>query len=148
MAMYLPQSPLGYPAYAGIDRPVGMNRVSCFGLPRIRGDRPSAIVDFSHLGPATPHTRGSTQQCWMGESNTLGYPAYAGIDPCPLGRRRRGLRLPRIRGDRPCGLFDGCTVQRATPHTRGSTPGGIPATGIPTGYPAYAGIDPCTPMVR
>ncbi len=52
---------------------------------------------------ATPHTRGSTAMIELADAVDAGYPAYAGIDPMRLMDRGLGLRLPRIRGDRPKG---------------------------------------------
>ena len=53
---------LGYPAYAGIDLRYVATNEALWGLPRIRGDRPSVLPSQPGPGEATPHTRGSTQQ--------------------------------------------------------------------------------------
>ncbi len=71
----------GYPAYAGIDRNMGLEDIEPMRLPRIRGDRPHHQTPLSKPVMATPHTRGST---------TKGIPDIDSLDG-----------LPRIRGDRP-----------------------------------------------
>ncbi len=50
----------GYPAYAGIDRPLAVSIRPLVRLPRIRGDRPPEIAWTETKTVATPHTRGST----------------------------------------------------------------------------------------
>ena len=90
---------------------------------------------------ATPHTRGSTAVYRSACVIEQGYPAYAGIDPWTLSTVPEKKRLPRIRGDRPISLSLMPAVDRATPHTRGSTPLDGPVAVNVRGYPAYAGID-------
>ncbi len=91
----------GYPAYAGIDP----SKLQCHDyhlwLPRIRGDRPSAVMCPRYTITATPHTRGSTGPTADIPAVSGGYPAYAGIDPLVSEGGVAGDRLPRIRGDRP-----------------------------------------------
>ncbi len=50
-------------------------------LPRMRGDRPSPLLELPTKSWATPHARGSTFDSEAGESVSMGYPACAGIDP-------------------------------------------------------------------
>ena len=52
------------------------------------------------------------------------------------------LGLPRIRGERPFYTLKMVKEDRATPHTRGSTPKKVTFCRGVMGYPAYAGIDP------
>ena len=132
----------GYPAYAGIDPLSPLSTASSTRLPRIRGDRPSSTPPAKTAAAATPHTRGSTWTLTFRKDQVDGYPAYAGIDPLDLTVFYFFPRLPRIRGDRPISLSLMPAVDRATPHTRGSTPRQRPRQCPPKGYPAYAGIDP------
>jgi len=91
----------GYPAYAGIDPRLAPSTVTDIWLPRIRGDRPHLYCLLYVCCGATPHTRGSTLLELSGDRLAIGYPAYAGIDPCPVYHRATLAGLPRIRGDRP-----------------------------------------------
>ncbi len=132
----------GYPACAGIDPRMPAGRIQRAGLPRMRGDRPpspsgSPVIavatphargSTSHefapattLAAATPHARGSTRLRAFGAQGRSGYPACAGIDLGLVHRQRINLRLPRMRGDRPC--FEPLMPRnnQATPHARGST---------------------------
>ncbi|KXS38167.1 MAG: hypothetical protein AWU55_1645 [Halomonadaceae bacterium T82-2] len=133
---------LGFPAPAGIDppsRPGGFRRR---GLPRTRGDRPTAHLARQDHGMASPHPRGSTPAlrcsvCWR-----LGFPAPAGIDPARSRPGRGPRRLPRTRGDRPDLCIDVGLAGKASPHPRGSTPAGRCRPRGRSGFPAPAGIDP------
>ena len=111
-------------------------------LPRIRGDRPYGIEIYYDGEAATPHTRGSTLNCYAPFIISDGYPAYAGIDHKRLEEGNMKMGLPRIRGDRPLKENREELKMLATPHTRGSTL--LPSKGryYVGGYPAYAGIDP------
>ena len=133
---------MGYPAYAGIDLMVGKKLEETKGLPRIRGDRPTAMPNAEAGGWATPHTRGSTLPLWFFASPVYGYPAYAGIDLCRYNLRLLLRWLPRIRGDRPPSVVAIACRVWATPHTRGSTLTQQYSFSSSRGYPAYAGIDP------
>ena len=133
---------LGYPACAGIDlHPAGPD-ISVTRLPRMRGDRPRGRTCSPASRSATPHARGSTRPGPEGRSGPDGYPACAGIDPRRLTSHSRGVRLPRMRGDRPRPERAGRGPQVATPHARGSTCHCSGARLRRCGYPACAGIDP------
>jgi len=128
----------GYPACAGIDPSL---RTSCSrrrGLPRMRGDRPVHVAGYTHGSLATPHARGSTSEV---RKLRAGYPACAGIDPPTYGGRQAGVRLPRMRGDRPIERHVPRRPRQATPHARGSTQLAHGLSASPRGYPACAGID-------
>ncbi len=92
---------LVYPACAGIDLHFFVLGHSLFGLPRMRGDRPSLPRLTRATAAFTPHARGSTRAFEKPEFYCVVYPACAGIDlsltipTCP------GKCLPRMRGDRP-----------------------------------------------
>ena len=113
----------GYPAYAGIDPHPDTLPPRHRRLPRIRGDRPGVNSDCAPWWGATPHTRGSNPEPGTQNREPRGYPAYAGIDPFMLLEIGLRARLPRIRGDRPSPSRTTISLIRATPHTRGSTPG-------------------------
>ncbi len=135
------QSEVGYPAYAGIDRVYIPRETIDEGLPRIRGDRPHSLTYLTIRKQATPHTRGSTIAATKFSGGSHGYPAYAGIDRRLVILMSSVLGLPRIRGDRPIGLERTEFVEKATPHTRGSTHRTRTNRICREGYPAYAGID-------
>ena len=78
------------------------------------------------------------------QANPKGYPAYAGIDPLCRDSSKNWNRLPRIRGDRPLAKEFRNYLDKATPHTRGSTVRYTKRYDNARGYPAYAGIDPIT----
>ena len=131
----------GYPACAGID-PMGVfaNRLPV-GLPRMRGDRPTCKVMRRSSGRATPHARGSTLHSHHWSLPSQGYPACAGIDRITDANIHWTLRLPRMRGDRPCAFSCGVVTNVATPHARGSTSVLLRRMISGLGYPACAGID-------
>jgi len=132
---------VGYPAYAGIDLILDYSAMSCYRLPRIRGDRPCWYNNSDGAGLATPHTRGSTAIVAGVTVLQTGYPAYAGIDLLSHFHDSNNLWLPRIRGDRPWLRRHCFDTGMATPHTRGSTRRLARESDYTAGYPAYAGID-------
>ena len=118
---FSPPCVFGYPACAGIDRPVGQARKKEEWLPRMRGDRPEGHPPAVKPRTATPHARGSTPRRLWPVPQSLGYPACAGIDPCIIFTAGLYRRLPRMRGDRPFAESRCAKVKPATPHARGST---------------------------
>ncbi len=114
----------------------------------MRGDRPRSIQGSASAPWATPHARGSTQLIQGMRRGNHGYPACAGIDPETYLPLIANLGLPRMRGDRPNWHFLHGDVISATPHARGSTFKVYPLTTIREGYPACAGIDPCSKRVQ
>src|SRR5690606_17252764 len=128
------------------------------GLPRMRGDRPSACLPCQTNLGFTPHARGSTA-CQGSQPLRAGvYPACAGIDLSRSWSSLRYLRLPRMRGDRPFDWFEALDPIRFTPHARGSTLILAIEQATALVYPACAGIDlglvpasksaPCLPRMR
>ena len=111
----------GYPACAGIDLQDSDQDARSFGLPRMRGDRPSGHPWSLPCFVATPHARGSTLADAIGASRSAGYPACAGIDPPISYWPIPPHWLPRMRGDRPPSPIMQLTSPLATPHARGST---------------------------
>jgi len=137
-----------YPACAGIDRGGITVLWILLRLPRMRGDRPDVARRLYKEGRFTPHARGSTPTVAMYSSTFFVYPACAGIDPFFFRYLRVCRGLPRMRGDRPDEFFPWKEGYSFTPHARGSTvddrrghgPGGV--------YPACAGIDLCTSVLK
>jgi len=115
------QKVIGFPARAGIDP--GTRRIisGCSGLPRARGDRPLSGHGPRLAQEASPRARGSTQSRPCGRKSIGGFPARAGIDLLPLPLPHPHLRLPRARGDRPCGQTCDSVRFGASPRARGST---------------------------
>ena len=109
----------GYPAYAGIDPTFACIYSRRSWLPRIRGDRPRALDCWHTVVGATPHTRGSTLLYLRPLQPTIGYPAYAGIDPLDEMLGYFIGWLPRIRGDRPVSIHAPERGATAAPQTRG-----------------------------
>ncbi len=91
----------GCPAHAGIDPRLGCTMSPVAGLPRTRGDRPSAARRCRGAGAAAPHTRGSTPARPFRVQHDCGCPAHAGIDPPAPEKTQARTGLPRTRGDRP-----------------------------------------------
>ncbi len=110
-----------YPACAGIDRLAAEERTKMEGLPRMRGDRPTASFCLQCPGKFTPHARGSTSLKKKVDFSWRVYPACAGIDRS-FGVCLMVVRgLPRMRGDRPGLLAHLQGSGEFTPHARGST---------------------------
>ncbi len=70
----------GYPACAGIDLILTRMKDYDGRLPRMRGDRPWAVMALEPHTMATPHARGSTHDQLRLLPDHGGYPACAGID--------------------------------------------------------------------
>ena len=111
----------GFPAHAGMDPGPGRRDPQPAGLPRTRGDGPFQYYTAPVADAASPHTRGWTRPGVPGHVAGDGFPAHAGMDPAPVGRGPRGVRLPRTRGDGPCAGRPRPSRRPASPHTRGWT---------------------------
>ena len=151
----------GFPAHAGMDPRRHRTGRTGRRLPRTRGDGPRA----GHGGPAgheasphtrgwtwiarahmevamaSPHTRGWTVEQHPGGLSVKGFPAHAGMDPQEEVPQRRGLRLPRTRGDGPSSGVGSSARARASPHTRGWTCARKGEAMLDYGFPAHAGMD-------
>ncbi len=90
-------------------------------LPRMRGDRPRSRYTIRQRMSFTPHARGSTAQEVAEEEGMDVYPACAGIDLLLCWNCIDLVRLPRMRGDRPCPKGEIPFPFGFTPHARGST---------------------------
>ena len=74
----------GFPAHAGMDRRQCLPPASPPWLPRTRGDGPEGFAEFTRLYLASPHTRGWTHRRGPRDQREAGFPAHAGMDPCPF----------------------------------------------------------------
>ena len=132
----------GSPAYAGMDLIVATAPSGGSWLPRLRGDGPAAAESSAAFTPAPPPTRGWTPVRQAEILHRPGSPAYAGMDPHPLGEDTIIARLPRLRGDGPCRVESAARRPPAPPPTRGWTPCPMRRRCARNGSPAYAGMDP------
>ncbi len=130
-----------YPACAGIDPKILAEKGLLFCLPRMRGDRPSALEIVWSPSSFTPHARGSTLRRNYAQQLRDVYPACAGIDHRMQNEMPELAGLPRMRGDRPHFTTSRYSTVGFTPHARGSTHGRILRSSCGRVYPACAGID-------
>ena len=112
------------------------------GLPRTRGDGPSSRRTTASASRASPHTRGWTAHPADHQIPAGGFPAHAGMDPCPVRHPEAGGGLPRTRGDGPRPVVADRQLYAASPHTRGWTHAGGAVRPADGGFPAHAGMDP------
>ena len=131
----------GFPAHAGMDPPRRSRPWACRGLPRPRGDGPLPRVVLQRPPRASPPTRGWTRPAGRRRIGQLGFPAHAGMDPCPSTRPAARRGLPRPRGDGPPTATSPSTPIVASPPTRGWTPGLCAHPPDWRGFPAHAGMD-------
>ena len=131
----------GFPAHAGMDPRRAHRRAGRRGFPRTRGDGPDGGVKNDHLVVVSPHTRGWTPECAHRHWAASGFPAHAGMDPWPIGRRRVRARFPRTRGDGPGTVAARIRRTAVSPHTRGWTLPFTDQSATATGFPAHAGMD-------
>ena len=134
----------GFPAHAGMDPGLRRGRSAWYRLPRTRGDGPRKPPGCVGRTWASPHTRGWTPRQPAGAKPGTGFPAHAGMDPAPAPAPRRPGRLPRTRGDGPRAERAGRALALASPHTRGWTRAGERHDVAADGFPAHAGMDPCS----
>ena len=136
--------PDGFPAHAGMDP-----ARSCCGtrrsrFPRTRGDGPPSSTDCGQKYGVSPHTRGRTPAPPPAPPPAKGFPAHAGTDPRIRCRRSLAYRFPRTRGDGPVPEAMGEAEDAVSPHTRGWTPHVAEEQPDHHGFPAHAGMDPCS----
>ena len=135
------------------------------GFPAHAGMDPAAAVRRLDVGRIPPHTRGWTRDSDRRGDDGTGFPAHAGMDPAisPPPRPDHGgfpahagmdpdiilsaahsYRIPRTRGDGPVArqVLTGATPD--SPHTRGWTPRRGLQRRREGGFPAHAGMDPCS----
>ena len=160
----------GFPAHAGMDRSSGSSRSAWRRFPRPRGDGPCPTRTTGISSTVSPPTRGWTVSQLEAIKLLFGFPAHAGMDPIQAALNPPEGGFPRPRGDGP--LVDGKWDEQelVSPPTRGWTsepnttlaePNGLPSDVVspPTrgwtvearlfqlyqsGFPAHAGMDPCS----
>ena len=134
----------GFPAHAGMDPHRARNMSFWTGFPRTRGDGPRRRAPGHDSKMVSPHTRGWTLRVASVSESRSGFPAHAGMDPTAACSTPPAIRFPRTRGDGPAPPCAACSVERVSPHTRGWTLGPwIRCSGL-LGFPAHAGMDPCS----
>ena len=132
----------GFPALAGMDPRRHAPPSVCQGLPRARGDGPSAAACTTVGVSASPRSRGWTRWIVPITIGLVGFPALAGMDrarDAPRGGRRG---LPRARGDGPRQGRRRLPPAPASPRSRGWTRRSDGGAGGLSGFPALAGMDP------
>ena len=159
---------LGFPALAGMDPGSGRGGLLMTRLPRARGDGPASGSDAPEREVASPRSRGWTHASLRAADAAPGFPALAGMDPSAPRTRRCWSRLPRARGDGPSTRRPVIELPAASPRSRGwtrhaldrSAAAAVAWTASPRsrgwtrlaraggrmalGFPALAGMDPCT----
>ena len=137
-----PSPRVGFPAHAGMDPVLHRWRESGRGIPRTRGDGPSATRGGKPGPRDSPHTRGWTPCTGRPCPADAGFPAHAGMDPVPAAASMRHRRIPRTRGDGPWASSRGRRACADSPHTRGWTLASESRLALHVGFPAHAGMDP------
>ena len=94
------------------------------------------------ISTVSPHTRGWTLRAHPRQRPPLGFPAHAGMDPCPGDRDGGRCWFPRTRGDGPWRISTGSGGRAVSPHTRGWTLSDAATPAPAIGFPAHAGMDP------
>ena len=132
----------GFPAHAGMDPRCWITTSRCGRFPRPRGDGPLKKRFEDAREEVSPPTRGWTWYAWTRESEPVGFPAHAGMDPQEPSLGSTARRFPRPRGDGP--YVSGATLaaSEVSPPTRGWTVKLLHCGIAPNGFPAHAGMDP------
>ena len=128
-----------------LDRQRRRPRIARF--PRTRGDGPCSSATRRPTTTVSPHTRGWTQGRKGSAPAHPGFPAHAGMDPKSIPATRAPRRFPRTRGDGPAAASataPAAATPRVSPHTRGWTRIDRRFMWIAWGFPAHAGMDPCS----
>ena len=134
--------PPGFPAPAGMDRPLRSRARRRSRLPRACGDGPRPRATTRRPSSASPRLRGWTRNGFVFSRGCAGFPAPAGMDLIRPFAVRTHRRLPRACGDGPRGWDGDRDFVRASPRLRGWTRP-CPAEIQPAeGFPAPAGMDP------
>ena len=132
----------GFPALAGMDPGLSVDRWPCTGLPRARGDGPGKGQAVKGATVASPRSRGWTRRAGIVDVRDQGFPALAGMDRIRGIGGRGSQWLPRARGDGPTPGGTPYACRTASPRSRGWT--GVAAADDVRGdgFPALAGMDP------
>ena len=131
----------GFPAHAGMDPKSTVRSTPISWFPRPRGDGPCGTRRPKLKARVSPPTRGWTRSEVVAIGAPAGFPAHAGMDPCPPFGGRILKRFPRPRGDGPFLTDRFSDTAEVSPPTRGWTPRQIAAAGGRLGFPAHAGMD-------
>ena len=134
----------GFPAHAGMDHERRMCLPGASRFPRTRGDGPRAFPLKLVQRWVSPHTRGWTRHINQQLMECKGFPAHAGMDPRQRNCQPSARRFPRTRGDGPRQQISMGTSPEVSPHTRGWTRIEERRRVLRAGFPAHAGMDPCT----
>ena len=110
-------------------------------LPRARGDGPGSWDSRKSRRSASPRSRGWTLLVEDALARRRGFPALAGMDPCPDCPSVQQSRLPRARGDGPVLGFVHAITGVASPRSRGWTRQRPERHRRGPGFPALAGMD-------
>ncbi len=136
------------PAPAGIGPPTNAGGSHERGLPRARGDRPSARRTSASSSRSAPRPRGSAlAKRWIGQGLSV-CPAPAGIGRGCFRSARGRTRLPRARGDRPLRSRSKSRSRPSAPRPRGSALADAFSSSSPLVCPAPAGIGPIGKVYR
>ena len=138
----------GFPALAGMDPMENEMSSKDSGLPRARGDGPSASSRAGDRRAASPRSRGWTRGASKSASKSAGFPALAGMDPASRSRVEWSPWLPRARGDGPARRDLVSRHGGASPRSRGWTLATIRVPDVAPGFPALAGMDLGLPPPR
>ena len=138
----------GFPAHAGMDPDRKDDDRLRPGIPRTRGDGPDAEGRRRWLYTDSPHTRGWTPHRRRHPRMHRGFPAHAGMDPCPPRPPAGCAWIPRTRGDGPKRHIRITAVAQDSPHTRGWTHDATARYSAMCGFPAHAGMDPSSSAPR
>ena len=131
----------GFPARAGMDPILLIDRLGRVGIPRTRGDGPLLTLCLPLWYQDSPHARGWTRRGTHDDGHGRGFPARAGMDPRRAHCWRRPSWIPRTRGDGPAKPSSASERLEDSPHARGWTPSRSPRRPGCRGFPARAGMD-------
>ena len=134
----------GFPALAGMDPRSAGAPASRRRLPRARGDGPAFARLVTIPIRASPRSRGWTQRVHLRRGIHRGFPALAGMDRARRSGRYAAAWLPRARGDGPVPVDARRGRLRASPRSRGWTVTTGVMAGRDHGFPALAGMNPCS----
>ena len=136
------ETPVGFPAPAGMDPRYPCSRRRRPRIPRTRGDGPACAATAVSARTDSPHPRGWTLYDRFPPPMPDGFPAPAGMDPRISPRPAAPRRIPRTRGDGPTTQPSGKGTQADSPHPRGWTVDALRRQADDLGFPAPAGMDP------
>ncbi len=110
-------------------------------VPRASGDGPSGPVLPDREPPCSPRERGWTAVALTVATSQAVFPARAGMDRRPPGRRCMAYGVPRASGDGPCKKKIAERVRACSPRERGWTRPHLRRAMAEGVFPARAGMD-------